>query len=165
MRRHLAILVLVGVAAACGAPDVIGSGGDPAPTTTIDLDQPVDSDGDEPIAEPGPVGSIPEPRPPIDGSVDGEVWVTGADVRVMESFPVQIMLDVTGDKPTPCHEIFWTVEDDGEVIEIEMISQVANEQNCAQVIEPFTIAVPLGSWTEESREIRLNGEVVGSFET
>ena len=46
-----------------------------------------------------------------------------------------------------------------------MISQVATEQNCAQVIEPFTIAVPLGSWTEESREIRLNGEVVGSFET
>ena len=100
------------------------------------------------------VGSIPEPRPPIDGSVDGEVWVTGADVRIMESFPVQIMLDVTGEKPTPCHEIFWTVEDDGEVIDIEMISQVAAEQTCAQVIEPFTIAVPLGSWTEESREIR-----------
>ena len=165
MRRHFVILALVAVAVACGSPDVIGAGGDPGPTTTIDPDQPVDSDGDEPIVEPGPVGSIPEPRPPIEGSVDGEVWVTGADVRIMESFPVQIMLDVTGDKPTPCHEIFWTVEDDGEEIEIEMISQVAAEQNCAQVIEPFTIAVPLGSWTSESREIRLNGEVVGSFET
>ncbi len=159
------IFALVMVATACGSPDVIGGGGDPAPTTSIDPDQPVDNDGDQPIAEPGPVGSIPEPRPPIEGSVDGEVWVTGADVRVMESFPVQIMLDVTGDKPTPCHEIFWTVEDDGEVIEIEMISQVATEQSCAQVIEPFTIAVPLGSWNEETREIRLNGEVVGSFET
>ena len=159
------ILALVVLGTACGSPDVIGGGGVPAPTTSIDPDQPVDSDGDQPIAEPGPVGSIPEPRPPIQGSVDGEVWVTGADVRVMESFPVQIMLDVTGDKPTPCHEIFWTVEDDGEVIEIEMISQVATEQSCAQVIEPFTIAVPLGSWTEETREIRLNGEVVGSFET
>ena len=159
------IFALVMVATACGSPDVIGGGGDPAPTTSIDPDQPVDNDGDQPIAEPGPVGSIPEPRPPIEGSVDGEVWVTGADVRVMESFPVQIMLDVTGDKPTPCHEIFWTVEDDGEVIEIEMISQVATEQSCAQVIEPFTIAVPLGSWNEETREIRLNGEAVGSFET
>ena len=159
------ILALVAVVAACGSPDVIGGGNNPAPTTSIDPDRPVDSDGDEPIAEPGPVGSIPEPRPPIDGSVDGEVWVTGTDVRIMESFPVQVMLDVTGDKPTPCHEIFWTVEDDGEVIEIEMISQVATEQSCAQVIEPFTIAVPLGSWTEETREIRLNGEVVGSFET
>ena len=152
------------VALACGSPDVIGGGGDSAPTTSIDSDQPVDS-GDEPIVEPGPVGSIPEPRPPIEGSVDGEVSITGADVRIMESFPVQIALDVTGEKPTPCHEIFWTVEDDGEVIAIEMISQVAADQVCAEVIEPFTIAVPLGSWAEESREIQLNGEIVGSFET
>jgi hypothetical protein len=165
MKRLLLTVGLAVVIAACGSPDVIGGGGDPGPTTTVDPDQPVDSGGDEPIVEPGEVGSIPVPRPPIDGSVDGEVWVTGAEVRIMESFPVQIMLDVTGDKPTPCHEIFWTVEDDGEVIAIEMISQVAAEQTCAQVIEPFTIAVPLGSWAEESREIELNGEVVGSFET
>jgi hypothetical protein len=164
MRRQVVILALAAIIAACGSPDVIGGGGDP-PTTSTDADQPVDSGGDEPIVDPGEVGSIPEPRPPIDGSVDGEVWVTGADVRIMESFPVQIMLDVTGEKPTPCHEIFWTVEDDGEVIAIEMLSQVAAEQTCAQVIEPFTIAVPLGSWTEESREIELNGEIVGSFET
>jgi len=159
------ILALAAVAVACASPEVIGDGGDAAPTTSIDPDQPVDSGGDEPIVEPGEVGSIPEPRPPIDGNVDGEVWVTGADVRIMESFPVQIMLDVTGEKPTPCHEIFWTVDDDGEVIEIEMISQVAAEQVCAEVIEPFTIAVPLGSWAGESREIELNGEIVGSFET
>jgi hypothetical protein len=164
MRRLLVVLVLAGVAVACGSPDVIGGGGDPAPTTSIDPDQPVDSGGDEPIAEPGPAGSIPEPRPPVEGSVDGEVSVTSADVRIMESFPVQVALDVTGEKPTPCHEIFWTVGDDGEVIAIEMISQVAAEQVCAEVIEPFTIAVPLGSWTGESREIQLNGEVVGSFE-
>jgi hypothetical protein len=165
MRRHVVILALAAVAVACASPEVIGNGGDAAPTTSIDPDQPVDSGGDEPIVEPGEVGSIPEPRPPIDGNVDGEVWVTGADVRIMESFPVQIMLDVTGEKPTPCHEIFWTVDDDGEVIEIEMISQVAAEQVCAEVIEPFTIAVPLGSWAGESREIELNGEIVGSFET
>lgn len=165
MRRHLVILALAAVAVACASPEVIGDGGDAAPTTSIDPDQPVDSGGDEPIVEPGEVGSIPEPRPPIDGNVDGEVWVTGADVRIMESFPVQIMLDVTGEKPTPCHEIFWTVDDDGEVIDIEMISQVAAEQVCAEVIEPFTIAVPLGSWAGESREIELNGEIVGSFET
>ncbi len=164
MKRLLLIVGFAVVAIACGSPDVIGGGGDSAPTTSIDPDQPVDS-GDEPIVEPGPVGSIPEPRPPIEGSVDGEVTVTGADVRIMESFPVQIMLDVTGEKPTPCHEVFWTVEDDGEVIAIEMISQVATEQVCAEVIEPFTIAVPLGSWAEESREIQLNGEIVGSFES
>jgi len=165
MKRLVVVLAFAAVATACGSPDVTGGGGDPAPTTSIDPDQPVDSGSDEPIVEPGPVGSIPEPRPPIEGSVDGEVTVTGADVRIMESFPVQIMLDVTGEKPTPCHEIFWTVEDDGYVIAIEMISQVGSDQVCVEVIEPFTIAVPLGSWAEESREIQLNGEIVGSFET
>lgn len=155
--------------AACGGSDGVGSGGDPgATTTTIDPDQPVDSgdgDGDEPIAEPGPPGSIPEPRPPLEDGIDDAVLVKGTDLRIMESFPIQVMLQVDGEKPTPCHEIFWTVDDDGEVIYIDMISQVAPEAMCAQVVEPFSIAVPLGSWAGESREIRLNGESVGSFES
>jgi len=166
MRKHFVVLALILVITACGVPDVVGGTGEPnTTTTTIDPDQPVDSDGDEPIAEPGPVGSIPEPRPPIDGSIDGEIWVTSADLRIMESFPIQVMLDVSGDKPTPCHEIFWTVEDTGEAIEIDMISQVPSDQACAQVIEEFVIAVPLGSWADESRDVFLNGEQVGSFES
>ncbi|MDP9143431.1 MAG: hypothetical protein M3N43_01830 [Actinomycetota bacterium] len=165
MRKNFLVLALILVVTACGEPGVIGGTDQPSTTTTIDPDQPVDSDGDEPIAEPGPVGSIPEPRPPIDGSVDGEVWVTSADLRIMESFPIQVMLDVEGEKPTPCHEIFWTVEDTGEAIEIDMISQVAGDQACAQVIEDFIIAVPLGSWAEETRDVYLNGQQVGSFES
>ena len=163
MRKHILLLALI-VVTACGVPDGVGGTGGSAPTTSIDPDQPVDN-GDEPIAEPGPVGSVPMPRPPIDGNVDGEVWVTEADLRIMESFPIQVMLDVSGEKPTPCHEIFWTVEDTGEVLKIEMISQVASGEMCAQVIEPFTIAVPLGSWADEDREVQLNGEVVGSFDS
>jgi hypothetical protein len=168
MRRLFLVLGLV-LIVACGDPGAVGDGGTPttlAPTSTSNPDQPVDdSGGDQPIVEPGPPGSIPEPRPPIDGNTDGEVWITTADLRIMESFPIQVALDVSGDKPTPCHEIFWTVEDDGEVIAIDMISQVASDQTCAQVIEPFTIVVPLGSWAEEAREVSLNGEVVGSFES
>ena len=130
---------------------------------------PVDSGGDQPIAEPGPVGSIPEPRPPIDGSVSGEVWITSADLLIMESFPIQVSLQVEGEKPTPCHEVFWTVEDDGETIEITMISQVNSDQSCAQVIEPFMISVPLGSWAErvagrltQRRDCRLLRELTPS---
>jgi hypothetical protein len=168
MRKHLFLAVFVLIVAACGDPDDVGGGGTGVPastTTTPAPDQPVDSGGDEPMFEPGPVGSIPEPRPPIDGGTDGEVWITGAELRIMESFPIQVMLDVTGDKPTPCHEVFWTVEDTGEAIEIDMISQIALGQQCAQVIEQFIIAVPLGSWAEESRDVYLNGELVGSFDS
>ncbi|MGH8913757.1 MAG: hypothetical protein ACRDZM_04480 [Acidimicrobiia bacterium] len=165
MRKHLLALVLILAATACGVPEVVGGTDEPGTTITVDPDQSVDSDGDEPIAEPGPVGSIPEPRPPIDGNTDGEVRVTAADLRIMESFPIQVALDVQGEKPSPCHEVFWTVEDDGDVIEIDMISQIVGDQACAQVIEQFSIAVPLGSWADESREVHLNGEPVGSFDT
>jgi len=150
--------------AACGGLDDSADQGSTS-TTAINPDQPVDSGGDEPIGDPWTVGSIPEPRPPIDGNVDGEVTIDSADLRIMESYPIQVMLDVTGEKPTPCHEVFWTVNDDGEVIEIEMISQIASNQQCAQVIELFMVAVPLGSWAEESRQVSLNGAVVGSFDS
>ena len=154
MRRIIPFVVVLTLLAACGGAE-LGSGGDSSTTsttpTTVSPDDPVDSGGDEPIAEPGPVGSIPEPRPPIDGSISGEVSITSADLLIMESYPIQVSLQVEGEKPTPCHEIFWTVEDTGERIEITMISQVNSDQSCAQVIEPFMISVPLGSWAEESR--------------
>jgi hypothetical protein len=165
MRKHLALVTLIVVLAACGTPDLVGGTSPSSTTTTLDPDQPVDSGDDEPIAEPGPVGSIPEPRLPIDGNIDGEVWVTSADLRIMESFPIQVMLDVTGEKPTPCHEVFWTAEDTGDAIEIEMISQIASDQSCTQVIEEFIVAVPLGSWDDEARDVYLNGELAGSFES
>jgi len=168
MRRFIPFVVVLTVLAACGGAE-LGSGGDnpttSSPSTTVSPDDPVDSGGDEPIAEPGPVGSIPEPRPPIDGSISGEVSITNTDLLILESFPIQVNLQVEGEKPTPCHEIFWTVEDDGETIEITMISQVNSDQSCAQVIEPFMISVPLGSWAEESRDVVLNGEIVGSFDS
>jgi hypothetical protein len=164
MRRLFAVFLVALIFAACGDPGVLGDGGTSVPATTSP-DEPVTDGGDEPIVEPGPPGSIPEPRPPIDGNIDGEVWITSTDLRIMESFPIQVMLDVSGEKPTPCHEIFWTVDDDGEVIDITMISQVASDQVCAQVIEPFTIAVPLGTWEGESRQVVLNGEEAGSFES
>ncbi len=166
MNKVLTIFLVMLTIVACGDPDRTGSPQEPGTTTASSPDDPVDSgDGDQPIAEPGPVGSIPEPRPPIDGNQDGPVTVSTVDLLILESFPIQVNLQVAGEKPTPCHEIFWTVEDDGERIEIDMISQVASDQVCAQVIEEFSIAVPLGSWAGESRDVYLNDEMVGSFDS
>jgi hypothetical protein len=108
---------------------------------------------------------VPNPRSPIPGNIDDEVVISSAELRIMESYPIQVMLDVSGEKPTPCHEVFWTAKDDGEMIHIEMISQVASDQACAQVIEPFMVAVPLGSWESDDREVQLNGDVIGSFQS
>jgi hypothetical protein len=165
MRKLFVMSALILFAVGCGDPGQVGTPDEPATTSTPGPDAPVDSGGDEPIADPDVVNSVPEPRPPIDGSLDGQVWVDSADLRIMESYPIQVVLDVSGEKPTPCHEIFWTVSDDGRTIAIEMISQVASDQSCVQVIEEFTIAIPLGSWAEESRDVELDGELVGSFDS
>jgi hypothetical protein len=168
MRRTLAIALLATLLAACG-----GGGADPGaettttlpPTTTLDPEEPVDSGGDEPITDPLPPGEIPDPRPPIPGNIDGAVTISNADLLIMESFPIQVSLRVDGEKPSPCHEVFWTAEDTGETIEVVMISQVNPDQSCAQVIEPFSISVPLGSWADESRDVMLNDVEVGSFDS
>lgn len=169
MRKLLTLVMLMALVAACGGADLGAGGTEPTSTTstptTVGPDEPVDSGGDEPISEPLPPGQIPNPRPPIDGSTDGEVWITKTDLLIMESFPIQVSLQVEGEKPTPCHEIFWTAEDTGEAIEITMISQVNSDQACTQVIEPFMISVPLGSWADESRDVILNGEPAGSFDS
>ncbi len=162
----LTVLMLMALVAACGGADLGAGGTEPTSTSsTLGSDEPVDSGGDEPISEPLPPGQVPNPRPPIDGSTHGEVWITSTDLLIMESFPIQVSLQVEGEKPTPCHEIFWTAEDTGEAIEITMISQVNSDQACTQVIEPFMISVPLGSWAEESRDVILNGEPAGSFDS
>ena len=167
MRRTLAIALLMSLLAACGGG--AGSSGDTTTTlpttTTVGPDEPVDSGGDEPITDPLPPGEVPNPRPPIPGSVDGEVTITATDLLIMESFPIQVSLRVEGEKPSPCHEVFWTAEDTDEAIEIVMISQVNSDQTCAQVIEPFSISVPLGSWADESRTVILNDVEVGSFDS
>jgi hypothetical protein len=146
----ISVLLLV---TACGL-----DGGAAETSTTI-------TGGDEPITGPMPTGEIPEPRPPIPGNIDGEVFVSSASLVIAESFPIKVSLQVEGEKPTPCHEIFWTTEDDGETITVSMISQIAPDQACAQVIEPFMISVPLGSWAEASREVVLNGQPMGSFDS
>jgi hypothetical protein len=150
----ITLLMIIAVTA-CG---VDGAGGGTEPPTTA-------PGGDEPIVEPGAPGEVPQPRLPIPGNIDGEVFITSTNLLIAESFPIQVSLQVEGEKPTPCHEIFWTAEDNGEAIEIVMISQTAPDQACAQVIEPFIISVPLGSWADESRGVILNGELVGSFDS
>ncbi|MGH8926355.1 MAG: hypothetical protein ACRDWA_17280 [Acidimicrobiia bacterium] len=153
--RRFDLLLIVPALVACTALD----GGSSETPTSADAVDP----GDQPIAEPSEPGMIPEPRPPIPGNIDGPVMIASSGLRIMESFPIQVMVNVEGEKPNPCHEIFRSVEDTGEAIEIEMISQTASDQNCAQVIKPFIIAVPLGRWQGESREVMLNGDLVGSF--
>jgi hypothetical protein len=140
MTRLVSRLVLVAmVVAACGS-----AGTD---------DQPIDSDG-----PPAPTTTMTIPPDA------GPVFVDLTDIILMESFPVQVVLRVGGSLPTPCHRPVWEVNDDGSTIAVRLGSVSDPAEICVQVLEPFEISIPLGSFESGSRTVTLNGDPIGDFE-
>lgn len=114
---------------------------------------------------PGESGSGDDPTTTtISGGIEGPVFVDSTEILYLESFPVQVRLVVLGSLPTPCHQAQWSVEEDGEAIDVALWSVVALGQDCAQVLEPFEVSIPLGSFETADLDVVLNGEQIGRVE-
>lgn len=142
MKKMILLVALAFTLLACGA----GSGpedpvDDTTPTTT-------------------PSATVPDSIP----DDAGPVFVDSTDIILMESFPVQVALRVTGNLPTPCHELAYEVEDDGTTIAARLASVADPDAVCAQVLEPFEFSIPLGSFESGTRAVTLNGQPAGDFE-
>jgi hypothetical protein len=97
---------------------------------------------------------------------EGVVFVDQAHVILMEGFPVQVVLHISGHLPTPCHTLQWEVSDpdpEGN-IHVVMASDADPEQICIQVLDPFEIDIPLGNFTEGAFKVWLNGEQIESYD-
>jgi hypothetical protein len=55
----------------------------------------------------------------------------------------------------------WEVEDQGDAIQVSLWSEADPELACAQVLEPFEISIPLGSFESSASPVSLNGEQIG----
>ncbi|MDP3984959.1 MAG: hypothetical protein Q8Q52_08165 [Acidimicrobiia bacterium] len=137
LRSLLALTLLI---AACGGASA---------------DDPGDSNATAPSTA-APSGTIPDDA--------GPVFVDSTDILVAESAPAQVTLAVTGNLPTPCHEAVWEVDDDGATITVTLASISDPAVICTQVLKPFEISIPLGSFASGSRLVILNGEDIGSFD-
>jgi hypothetical protein len=137
MLRSIQTLALAAFLAACGAPLTQ----EPAPSST-----------------PGPT-----PLGPV--RVRGPVFVESSEILMLESFPVQVRLHVAGTLPTPCHELMWDVADPDEEgrILVDLYSESDPGLACIQIIEPFDVSIPLGSYAEGSFTVWLNAEKVGEI--
>lgn len=179
--RTLRIFIMAGVLAvglvACGGGEVVGSdstdGDTPVTspdTTSPDTTSPDTTAPDSTVpdgsttlpAEPSGPTTL-EDKPVLVGWIEGPFMVEGADVMVMESYPIQVRLDVSGTVPTPCNEAFWRITDDGTTIGVELLTATDPDLACVQVIEEVELQIQLGSWAGEERTVELNGEVVGQF--
>ena len=74
---------------------------------------------------------------------DSPFYLESVSVRVAESFPVQLFLDVSGNAPTPCHSVAYAVQKNADRIAVTITSQ-SSGQACAQVLDPRQLVVPLG---------------------
>ena len=100
------------------------------------------------------------------GMMRGPVYIDETELVILESFPVQIEIVVRGALPTPCASLKWSVEapDDQGRIMVEAFSLQDPALACVQVLEEIEERLPIGSYSQGSYSVWLNGELVGEFD-
>jgi hypothetical protein len=160
----LSLFILSLVLAACqAAPAVVEELPVSPEFATPNPDSPVgDSDMNEPSVE-NPYA----PRPGDGNLVTGNVYIDRADLLTLESYPLQFLLSVSGSLPDPCHHLRATVDvsESQNRIDVQVYSLADPETMCIQVLEPFDINLPLGSFPAGEYELYLNGEKVAEFQS
>ena len=99
--------------------------------------------------------------------VRGMAFINNADLFIMESFPVSVMLSVQGELPTPCNvfKADVTEPNDKNEIHIDVYSEVEEGAVCIQVIQPFdeNISIPMAGQPDGTYTVWVNDEKVGEF--
>ncbi|RPI27678.1 MAG: hypothetical protein EHM70_17575 [Chloroflexota bacterium] len=107
-----------------------------------------------------------EPKPEDDDFTRGNVFIDAVEILTLESFPPQFVLNISGNLPTPCHELRAKVSkpNRNDEIEVEVYSIVDPDSICIQVLEPFQDQVSLGRNLEAGTyTVLVNGEQVGTI--
>ena len=145
MKRLLIALLALTLLAAC------------APS----LDNPISND--DPLS---PKTDDTLPRPGDDALVRGAVFVDSVDLLTMESYPLQFMLVIAGNLPTPCDQLRVAVNppDSENKILVDVYSLTAPDAICIEVLQPFSQNIPLGSFPSGHYTIWINGEKAAEFD-
>ena len=185
MRTLLALMLCTILLAACSqpinSPPSIGSqppAGPPAFETEIPLDLLPTKESPVitlPTLEPGTTKVPPQDQPlvPFDPKPEDKmlerstVHLDYIGLLILESYPVQINLELQGYLPTPCHNMRVSIlpPDQENRIYGEVYSVVDPSMMCIQVIKEFETVVSLGSFPKGHYTVYINGEVVGEFDS
>jgi hypothetical protein len=150
------------------------------PVTPQDFDVPPgDSDtGVEPLPQPDPLDEPVNSDEPVMPDLDeflpragdeklaaGRVYISSTELLIQESFPNQFVLAISGELPDPCHELRaqTTGPDEKGRIDVRLSSVRDSEMMCIQVLQPFDINIPLGSFPAGEYQVYLNDDKVADF--
>jgi hypothetical protein len=107
------------------------------------------------------------PKPDDTNLSRGNVFLNESELLFRESFPPQITLSLSGDLPTPCHELRVDIQEPDleNKINVEAYSVVDPNQVCIQVLEPFQANIDLGIFPSGHYTVWVNGEMAGKFDS
>jgi len=170
IKKLITILFMIFLAACSVNPDEpMENPTTPALNSTEPVLFPTDRlPGSQPVTNETPVIEDSYQPREDDSSLDqGSVYLDSSEILTLESYPLQFTLHLKGSLPTPCHQLRVTVQqpDAQNVIQIDVYSVVKSEQICTQVLEPFEVSVPLGSFPSGKYTVRINGEVIAEFQS
>ena len=158
MKYLIPLIFCVLLLAACGAMPTTG---------TTEPDLPVDpSDSPSTPAEEPPAMSY-APQPEDVNLSRGEIFIEEKGLLIRESYPPQIALGISGNLPTPCHELRAVIsEPDAENrINVELYTVVDPNMMCTQVLKPFMENIELGTFPSGHYSVYINGELAGEFDS
>lgn len=106
------------------------------------------------------------PQPSDINLIQGKAFVSTKELLTLESFPLQFVLHLTGDLPTPCQQLRVAVSapDTTNRINVDVYSVSEPDKICSQVIEPFDVSVPLGSFSPGTYTLWVNSEMLAEFQ-
>jgi hypothetical protein len=161
MKKNLITIFMVAIIlCACGTnanPDVSypnTSYPNPSEETTSDSDTDANTQADY------------LPKPDDAFLTRGEAYIDSRDLLTMESYPLQFMLSLKGSTPSPCHQLRLLVNapDFENKILVEVYSVSDPNKVCAQVLSPFEVNIPLGSFAPGYYILLINGQQAAEFE-
>lgn len=121
-----------------------------------------------PASSPVPVEpNVFSPQPSDANLTRGEAFLDSKEILSLESFPLQFMLHLTGSLPTPCHQLRVDVNapDSENKVQVDVYSVSNPDKICTQVIAPFDVNIPLGSFPTGKYFLGVNGEMVAEFQS
>jgi hypothetical protein len=161
MRLTLLIIVFTLGLASCAL--VQGETSEPGtlPPDTAVTNPPLDATPEAPATDPY------APQPGDSALIRGNVFIQESDLLIRESFPPQIALTLSGELPTPCHQLRVQAEapDADNQINVEVYSVVNPDLACIQVVEPFEANISLGTYPAGHYSVWVNGEMAGEFDS
>ncbi|MCB0118663.1 MAG: hypothetical protein KDD72_06510 [Anaerolineales bacterium] len=108
------------------------------------------------------------PSPADEALTRGNVYIDSVELLTLESYPLQFMLSIKGNLPTPCNQLRISAgqpDATNNRIDVEVYSVANPDRMCTQVLSPFEANYPLGSFPTGKYSIWVNGEMVAEFQS